>query len=143
MVENLHKGEAASIWRARRRMQLHLIYTASALTALWGVAHLFATRGVVAGFGSLSEDNRRILTMEWINEGATLIVLGALVGAVTFLGAGGSVALAVYLISAAALLAFATISLFTGFKVAFLPFKLCPVIFSASAVLIICGSVMR
>ena len=31
-----------------------LLYTASALTALWGVAHLFATRGVVAGFGEVA-----------------------------------------------------------------------------------------
>ena len=31
-----------------------LLYIASALTGLWGTAHLFATRGVVAGFGELS-----------------------------------------------------------------------------------------
>jgi len=40
-----------------------LLYVAAALTAVWGVAHLFATRGVVAGFGQLSADNRRIITM--------------------------------------------------------------------------------
>jgi hypothetical protein len=31
-------------------MRLGLLYAASALTALWGVAHLFATNGVVRGF---------------------------------------------------------------------------------------------
>lgn len=35
----------------------------------WGVAHLFATRGVVSGFGEISSDNRRIIMMEWITEG--------------------------------------------------------------------------
>jgi hypothetical protein len=37
-----------------------LLYVAAAVTGLWGVAHLFATRGVVAGFGELTPDNRRI-----------------------------------------------------------------------------------
>ncbi len=40
-----------------------LLYIASAMTGLWGVAHLFATRGVVAGFGDLTTDNRRIITI--------------------------------------------------------------------------------
>ena len=54
-----------------------LLYAASALTGLWGVAHLFATRGVVAGFGDISVDNRRIITMEWIVEGVALVSLAA------------------------------------------------------------------
>ncbi len=41
-----------------------LLYTA--ITALWSAAHLFATRGVVAGFGALTADHKRIITMEWI-----------------------------------------------------------------------------
>ena len=60
-----------------------LLYVAAALTGLWGVAHLFATRGVVAGFGELTPDNRRIITMEWIVEGVALVSLAALVAAVT------------------------------------------------------------
>ena len=39
-----------------------LLYVAAALTAIWGIAHPFATRGVVAGFGQLTPDNRRIIT---------------------------------------------------------------------------------
>jgi hypothetical protein len=31
-----------------------LLYIASAMTGLWGVAHLFATRGVVKGLDDLS-----------------------------------------------------------------------------------------
>ena len=50
-----------------------LLYIASILTALWGIAHLFATKGVVARFGQPTSDNRRIITMEWIAEGVTLV----------------------------------------------------------------------
>ncbi len=34
-------------------MQEVALYIASGLTALWGISHLFATRGVVSGFGHL------------------------------------------------------------------------------------------
>jgi hypothetical protein len=36
----------------------------------------------------------------------------------------------------------AFVSFFTGFKISFLPFKLCPVIFITSAVLIILGGLL-
>src|SRR5512145_2858038 len=102
---------------------------------MWGVAHLFPTASVVKGFGEISVDNQNILMMEWINEGATLIFIGGLVAAVTFVDPLSAVSWAVYLVSVIGLLALTVISLFTGFKVSFLPFKLCPVIFTASAVL--------
>jgi hypothetical protein len=38
------------------------------------------------------------------------------------------------------LVVLAVVSLFTGFKVAFLPFRLCPVIFGVSAALIVWGA---
>ena len=44
--------------------------------------------------------------------------------------------------SAAALVVMALVSLFTGFKVNFLPFKLCPAIFGLSAVLFILGAAL-
>jgi len=50
-----------------------LLYVASALCATWGMAHLFATRGVVSGFGDISIDNKRVITMEWVVEGIALI----------------------------------------------------------------------
>ena len=48
-----------------------------------------------------------------------------------------------YVFSAAGLLAYAVVSLFTGFRVGFLPFKLCPFIFTLSSVLILIGGVLR
>jgi hypothetical protein len=119
-----------------------LLYLAAALTALWGIAHLFPTASVVKGFGEISVDNRNIITMEWINEGATLIFIGSLVAAVTFVDPLSAVSRAVFLVAVIGLIALSVISLFTGFKVNFIPFKLCPVIFTASAVLIVIGGLL-
>ena len=112
------------------------LYIAAALTGVWGIAHLFATRGAVKGFGALSADNRRIITMEWIVEGVALISTAAFVAAATAVDPGAAVSSAVYAVALGTLVVLAAVSLFTGFKVAFLPFRLCPVIFGFSAALI-------
>ncbi len=116
-----------------------LLYAGAALTAIWGIAHLFPTKSVVKGFGKLSADNNYILTMEWIAEGIFLIFIGVLVAAVTFLDGTSFVSLIVYLLSVIALMVMAIISLFTGFRVNFIMFKLCPFIFTISALLIFIG----
>lgn len=54
-----------------------LAYIGAAFVAFWGISHLFPTKNVVAGFGEISEDNRHIITMEWITEGLALIFIGA------------------------------------------------------------------
>jgi len=123
-------------------INLVLLYLGAALTGLWGIAHLFPTRSVVKGFGDISLDNQRIITMEWIVEGVSLIFIGVLVAVVTLIDPASVVSKAVYLVSALALIVLASVSLFTGFKVNFLPFKLCPVIFTVSAVLILLGSIL-
>ena len=117
-----------------------LLYAASVITAIWGVAHLLATGGVVKGFGSISEDNKRIITMEWIVEGVALASTAAFVAVATVIDANSAVSAGVYAVSIATLLVLAIVSLFTGFKVAFLPFRLCPVIFTLSAALIAWGA---
>ena len=60
-----------------------LLYGGSALTVVWGIAHLFPTKSVVAGFGAITPDNERIITMEWILEGVSLVWIGVLVATVT------------------------------------------------------------
>jgi hypothetical protein len=80
--------------------------------------------------------------MEWINEGLALIFIGVLVATVTAINPANVVSTAVYFISVLMLLVMALLSLFTGFKVSFLPFKLCPFIFAASAVLIMIGGLI-
>ena len=123
-------------------MQIVLLYLGAALTALWGISHLIPTRGVVAGFGEISDDNRHIITMEWIVEGVSLIFIGILVAVVTAVDPSAAVSTAVYLVTAVGLLVLALVALFTGFKVRFLPFKLCPVILTVSAVLVLVGALL-
>ena len=115
-----------------------LIIIGAILAIIWGTAHLFPTKSVVEGFGNISPDNTRIITMEWINEGFTLIFIGLLVLAITLIGDSISkTAKAVYLLSFLMLEAMSLLSIFTGFKVDFLPYKLCPLIFTVSGVLIL------
>jgi hypothetical protein len=80
--------------------------------------------------------------MEWIIEGLALIFIGVLVATVTVIDPSSVVSAAVYLISVIMLLVMAVLSLFTGFKISFLPFKLCPFIFTISAVLILIGGLL-
>ena len=56
----------------------------SAIIFTWGVGHLIPTRSVVTGFGDLTPDSRRIITMEWMAEGLTLCFIGVLGALVAF-----------------------------------------------------------
>jgi hypothetical protein len=115
------------------------LYVASALSGLWGITHLFATKGVVKGFGDISVDNRRVITMEWIVEGVALISIAMFVLAAATRPAA-SVSSAIFAVATCTLVILAIVSLFTGFKVSFLPYKLCPFIFGVSAALIVWGA---
>ena len=119
-----------------------LLYLASCFLLFWGIAHLFPTRSVVKGFGDISLDNKRIITMEWIIEVIALIFIGSIVAIVTAIDHTSSISLVIYLSSVVVLIVLAFVSFFTGFKINFLPFKLCPVIFITSAVLIILGGLL-
>jgi hypothetical protein len=116
-----------------------LLYAASVLTGLWGIAHLLPTKSVVRGFDELTVDNKHIITMEWILEGVALIFIGALVATATAVDGTTTVTRSVYVILATGLLVFAVVSFFTGFRVKFLPFRLCPFIFTTSSVLTLFG----
>jgi len=59
------------------------IYVGSSLPLLWGIAHLFPARSTVKGFGDISEDNKNIVTMEWLIEGIALIFIGISVATIT------------------------------------------------------------
>jgi hypothetical protein len=117
-----------------------LLYLGSFLLLFWGVAHLFPTKSVVRGFGDISPDNKRIITMEWITEGLALMFIGAVVASVTYFDHATAVSRTVYWLSFVTLNTLSIVSLFTGFKVNFLPFKLCPIIFTTASVLILLGS---
>ena len=119
-----------------------LAYIGAAFVAFWGIAHLFPTKNVIADFGDISEDNRNIITMEWIVEGVALIFIGALVAMVTAVDSTSPVTRAVYWLAVIGLNALSVVSLFTGFKVNFIPFKLCPVIFTGASIFILLGAVL-
>jgi hypothetical protein len=116
-----------------------LLYSGSAFISFWGIAHLFPTKSVVSGFGQISADNKRIITMEWIVEGIALIFIGSINSIVTAIDHTSSISLVIYLSSVVVLIVLAIVSFFTGFKISFLPFKLCPMIFITSAFLILFG----
>lgn len=119
-----------------------LLYLASFLTFAWGTAHLFPTKSVVQGFGEISEDNRWIIEMEWIIEGVALIFTGLLIAAVTWTDRTATVSKVLYWITFADLNVLSVVSLFTGFRINFLPFRLCPVIFTGSSLLILFGGLI-
>ena len=117
-------------------MDRALLVTAAVLLVGWGVAHLVPTASVVRGFGEISQDNRRIVAMEWITEGVALIGLGA-VSAVLATDPDEALARSVGLAVFATLNVLSVVSLRTGAKIRFLPFRLCPVIFTGSSLLIL------
>ncbi len=121
-------------------LNLILLYIGSVLPVIWGIAHLFPTKNVVKGFGDISEDNKHIITMEWIIEGAALIFIGAVIFAAALIDHTNVISKTIYTLSFLMLNMLSIISLFTGFKVNFLPFKLCPVIFTGSSILVILGT---
>jgi hypothetical protein len=116
-----------------------LLYLGALLPFVWGIAHLFPTRSVVAGFGGITQDNRRIITVEWIVEGVALIFIGVFIASVTMIDPGGAVSSTVYLLSALALFSLAIVSAFTGFRVRFFPFKLCPFLLTAAGLCLLVG----
>jgi hypothetical protein len=116
-----------------------LLYVGSALPFVWGISHLFPTKSVVKGFGDISLDNKRIITMEWIIEGVSLVFIGILVAVLAYVDYSNTISRLVYWVSFGGLNVLSVVSIFTGFKVNFLPFKLCPFIFTSSSILIILG----
>jgi hypothetical protein len=120
-----------------------LLYGGSLVIFVWGVGHIVPTRPVVRGFGDISRDNTRIITMEWIAEGLTLCFLGLLVAGITLLGEQGSPASThAYRMSALMLIVLAGLSAFTGARTSILPMKLCPYVKSAVGVSFLLGSAL-
>jgi len=120
-----------------------VLYVGSIAVTLWGIAHVLPTRSVVAGFGPMSRDNRRIITMEWIAEGLTLCFIGLLVLLVTALdGSQDSVSRHVYRISAVMLITMAGLTLLTGARTSIVPIKVCPIVKATVAALFLAGSVL-
>ena len=117
-----------------------LAYIAAGVIALWGVAHAIPTRQVVAGFGDISIDNRLVITQEWIAEALTMWFLAALVVLVTAFGDAGSIVPWVYRLVAIMLVAVGALTAATGGRTPVIWFKICPVLLSSTAVLLLVAS---
>ena len=120
-----------------------LLYIGSGVIIVWGIAHLIPTKAIVRGFGAISEDNKRILAMESIAEGLTLIFIGVLVLFIAIWGAPQNpVSCFVYRVSAAMLLFMAALTLLTGARTSIIWYKICPAVKTVVAVLFILGSTL-
>lgn len=119
------------------------LVTGSLIITLWGIAHLFGTKSVVNGFGSISLENKQILTVEWIAEGVTLCFIGVLVLLVTsFAGPQNLVSVLVYQATAWMLVIMAGLTFVTGAKTSMARIKLCPLVKSIVAILFFLGSAL-
>jgi len=100
-----------------------LLYTGAIIIFLWGVAHIVPTKSIVSGFGSC--------------------FIGVLVLLVTSLaGSQSQAAYIVYLACAVMLLIMAILTVMTGARTSILPYKICPVVKTAVAILFFLGSVL-
>jgi len=118
-----------------------LVYAGSVVVFLWGVGHLIPTRSIVAGFGDLKPENRRILVMEWTAEGLTLCFIGALGALVAFMdGLAFPVGRIVVRAAAAMLLVMAGLTAFTGARTSIRPMKACLKVKAVAAILYLIGT---
>jgi hypothetical protein len=120
-----------------------LAYVAGALVGLWGVAHAIPTMQVAAGFKPISVDNRRVLIQEWLAEAFTMWGLAALIIGATAIGADGDATVAwVYRAAAGLLVALAVLTAVTGARTPVIWFKICPILLTTSATLLILASLL-
>ena len=122
-------------------IKLFMLCLGSVITIFWGIAHVVPVNAIVKGFGRISADNRRIITMEWVSEGLTLCFIGFLVLLMAALGGGTDfVPLLVLHALAAMLVVMAVWTQLTGAKTKIIWIKICPIVKTAAAVLIFIGS---
>ena len=120
-----------------------LVSIGSMVITLWGIAHLLPTKSVVSGFGTISGDNRKIITMEWIAEGLTLCFIGLLVILVTlYAGPQNLVSVLVYRATAWMLVVMAGLTFVMGAKTSITVIKVCPLVKSIVAILFFLGSAL-
>ncbi|KPK64953.1 MAG: hypothetical protein AMS21_06065 [Gemmatimonas sp. SG8_38_2] len=120
-----------------------MLYAGSVVITVWGIAHIVPTKSVIAGFEPLTEDNRRILIMEWVSAGLTLCFIGVLAFSVTVIGPRDSVgSLFALRGSAVMLLIMAFWTLVTGGRTSTVQFKICPMVKTAVAALFLVGSAL-
>jgi len=120
-----------------------LALIAAAIVFMWGVSHIIPTKDVVAAFGDITDDNRFIITMEWVAEGLSFVFVAGLIGAVTLLDRALEPAEElVYVASSVFLMAIGLWTAMTGARTGVIWFKMCPVVMTISSALLITASLL-
>lgn len=115
----------------------------SGLIFVWGIAHLFPTKGVVDGMGELTRDGRRIAVGTWVSEGWTLIFIGVQMGILVLLFGGDSyTVLWVARLSSILLVVMAAVTALTVARTDIVPMKICPFVKLATAGLFFAGTLL-
>jgi hypothetical protein len=118
-----------------------LVYIAAGAVALWGVAHTVPTRQVLAGFEPIKPDNRRVLLQEWLAEAFTMWGIATLLVVVTAVGGSrADICVWAYRAAAGLLAALAGLTALTGARTPVVWFKICPVLLTGSAALLLVAS---
>ncbi len=121
-------------------MSSALGYIAAGIVFVWGVSHVVPTRQVVRSFGAIGTDNERIITMEWVAESLAFWFVAVLVFAVTLASLESAATSLVYRVSAGFLVAIGVWTAMTGARTPVVWFKLCPVVMTVSATLLVVAS---
>ena len=102
---------------------------------------MLPTARVVQGFSDTSRDNRLVISQEWIAEAMTMWFIAAIVVVATaFGGSHQNLTDWVYRASAILLLAIAALTTVTGARTAVIFFKVCPVLLTGTAALLLVAS---
>jgi hypothetical protein len=124
-------------------LKIIMLLIGSILIVLWGIAHMVPVRSIVNGFGNISVQNRRIITMEWIISGAGMIFAGILALLITVFGNITTIeSMIVYWSSSGILITFAIITLLTGARTGIVPIKVCPAVNVIAAIAILTGAML-
>ena len=123
-------------------MSTLLAYVAAAAVGIWGVAHAVPTRQVVSGFAPVTTDNRRVILQEWLAEAVTMWGIALIVIAATAADGASDARAWVYRAAAALLLALGILTALTGARAAVVWFKVCPVLLTSAAALLLVASLV-
>jgi len=86
-----------------------LLYAGSFLIIFWGIAHLAPSKATLKVIGELSGDNNKIVSMEWVVEGISFILIGLLVITVTYVAGAEKVGSRIVFISSGVMLLILTL----------------------------------
>jgi hypothetical protein len=112
------------------------VYIGAAMIILWGIAHIIPVNSIIKGFGEISADNKKILLMEIIADGLTLIFLGVLPLVMVIQDYHPHIAISTVLtITAAMLVIMAGLTYLTGAKTPVIWYKICVGVKLAVAIL--------